>query len=113
MEACLILGRCNRAAPAHFMIGRCTLPTQGLLELVQIMACLAPASEANTRPTPPRLLPVIDCLAYVTLAQTVSGLAEAFELLVILGSSGMTTRTKGLLLPRKGREDEDNRARHR
>ncbi len=78
------------------------------------MACLAPTSEPRlTRLALPRLLPVVDCITYATFAQAVTSPAEALELLVILGSSVMTTRTQGLLLPRKGREDEDHRARHR
>ena len=78
------------------------------------MARLAPTSEPRlTRFALPRLLPVVNCLTYATFAQAVAGLAEALELLVTPGSSVMTTRTQGLLLPRKGREDEDHRARHR
>ena len=96
------------------MVGRCTLPTQGLLEFVQIMACLAPASEAIfTRRALPRLLSVVNCLTYATFAQAVAGLAETLELLAVPGSSGMTTRTYGFLPTRKGREGEDHRARHR
>ena len=78
------------------------------------MACLAPASEAIlTRLALPRLLPVVDCLTYATCAQAIAGLAEALELLDVPSSKGMIARTQDLLLPRKGREDEDQRARHR
>ena len=78
------------------------------------MACLAPSSEAIfTRLALPRMLPVVNCLTYAAFAQAVAGLAEALELLVSLGRSYMTTRTEGLLLARKGREDDDHRARHR
>ena len=99
VEACLFLCGCDLAAPtrsilAHRQLGRrCTLPTQGLLELIQIMACLAPTSEPRlTRLALPRLLPVVDCITCATFAHAVAGPAEALELFVTPGSF-MSTRT--------------------
>ncbi len=73
---------------------RCTLTTQDLLEFIQNITSLSPASEPIwTRLALPRFLPAVDCVTRVTFAQTVAGPAEALERFVRPGSSVMTTRT--------------------
>ncbi len=66
---------------------------EGLLELVRIITCLAPASDPRcTRLALPRLLPVVDCITSAAITQAVAGSAEALELFVIPARSFVTTR---------------------